>query len=398
MADVLPRYGSATLADVLPSVLAALGAPLSEAAPAFGLPPARAAVVLLVDGLGSELLRAHAADAPVLAGLADAGPLTVGFPSTTPISLTSLGTGLPPGAHGTLGLKFRVDGELLDALGWSSGRRDLREKLVPERVQPEPTALERAEAAGVAVRSVSPREFATSGLTRSGLRGGEYRGTVALGDVVAEVLAGVGAGRMNAGRMNAGRVNTAGVGATPGPALVYAYLADLDKVGHVYGPGTPAWRWQLRQIDALAGMLLDALPPGTLLAVTGDHGMITVDEPVDADTRPELTDGVALLGGDPRARHVYTRPGATGDVLAAWRAALGDDAAVVTRDEAVAQGWFGPTEDRVLDRIGDVVAAMRGTAAVIRSEAEPHLSSFPGQHGSFTSAEQLVPLLVAPPA
>lgn len=373
MSEVLPRYGSATLADVLPALMHAIGVPLDERPPAFVLPQAGAAVLLLVDGLGHELLHAHADDAPVLAGLTDAGPLTVGFPSTTPISLTSLGTGLPPGAHGTLGLRFRVDGELLDALGWSSGRRDLRTTLVPERVQPEPTVLERAAAAGVAVRSVSPLEFRTSGLTRSGLRGGEYRGVAALGDLAVEILAGV---------------------EGPGPRLVYGYHADLDKVGHLYGPGTPAWRWQLRQVDALLGMLLVELPAGTLLAVTGDHGMVAVDRTVDADTIPALTDGVALLGGDPRARHVYTAPGATADVLVAWRAVLGDDASVVTREEAVARGWFGPVADRVLDRIGDVVVAMHGTAALVRTEAEPFLSTFPGQHGSFTTAEQLVPLLV----
>lgn len=375
MPDLLPRYDTATLADVLPALLHAIGAPLDDRTPAFALPPARAAVLLLVDGLGHDQLRAHSADAPVLAGLADAGPLTVGFPSTTPISLTSLGTGLPPGVHGTLGLKFRVDGELLDALGWSAGRKDLRKTLVPEQVQPEPTVLERAAAAGVAVRSVSPLEFRTSGLTRSGLRGGEYRGVAALGDLAVEILSGA---------------------AGPGPRLVYAYHADLDKLGHLYGPGTPAWRWQLRQIDALLAMLLEALPAGTLLAVTGDHGMVTVDRVTDADAEPALQDGVALLGGDPRARHVYARPGAADDVLAAWRATLGDDAWVVSRDQAVADGWFGPVEDRMRDRIGDVVVALRGTAAVLRREAEPYLSSFPGQHGSLTPAEQLVPLLVHP--
>ena len=375
MPDLLPRYGTATLSEVVPALLHAIGSPLDDRPPAFTLPAARAAVLLLVDGLGHELLRAHAADAPVLAGLADAGPLTVGFPSTTPISLTSLGSGLPPGAHGTLGLSFRVQGRLLDALSWAEGRHDLRETLIPEQVQPQPTALERAAAAGVDVRVVSHRQFRTSGLTRSGLRGGEYRGVAALGDLTAEILSGVD-----------DRV--------PGPRLVYAYHADLDHLGHVYGPGSPAWRWQLRQIDALVGMLLDALPAGTLFAVTGDHGMVTVDRIVDADVSPELQAGVALLGGDPRARHVYTEPGAAADVLAAWRAVLGDDAAVVPREQAVADGWFGPVEDRVLDRIGDVVVALRGTAAVVRSEVEPYLASFPGQHGSFTAAEQLVPLLI----
>ncbi|MEQ3550338.1 nucleotide pyrophosphatase/phosphodiesterase family protein [Pseudonocardia nematodicida] len=378
MPEVLPRYGTTTLADVLPSLLHAIGAPLDENPPAFALPPARAAALLMIDGLGHGLLRAHAADAPVLAGLADSGPLAVGFPSTTPISLTSLGTGLPPGTHGTLGLRFRVNGHLLDALSWSEGRRDLRETVVPERVQPAPTVLERATAAGVDVRVVSHREFATSGLTRSGLRGGTYRGVAALGDLAVELLSGVD-----------DRDGS-------GPRLVYGYHADLDHLGHLYGPGSPAWRWQLRQVDALVGMLAEALPAGALLAVTGDHGMVTVDRVTDVDDSPALRDGLVLIGGDPRARHLYTRTGASADVLATWRDTLGDDAWVVPGEQAVADGWFGPVTDAVRDRIGDVVVALRGTAAVVRSEAEPYLSSFPGQHGSFTPAEQLVPLLVHP--
>lgn len=370
---VLPRYGAGTLADVVPSLLTALGATPDSPPPVFGFPPVRAAALLLIDGLGRELLTAHAADAPMMAAMADAGPLTVGFPSTTPISLTSLGTGLVPGAHGTLGLRFRVEGHLLDALSWSEGGSDLREKLAPERIQPEPTLFERAAAAGVEVTTVSPLAFRRSGLTRSGLRGGEYHGIVAAGDLAAETLSALDG---------------------PGPRLVYAYHPDLDQVGHLHGPGSPAWRWQLRILDHLVGMLVEQLPAGTLLAITGDHGMVEVSRRHDADDDERLSDGVALLGGDPRARQVYTVPGAEADVLAAWRAVLGDDAWVLSGDEAVERGWFGAVDPRMRDRVGDVVAALRGGAVVVRSEAEPFLSTFPGQHGSLTAAEQMVPLLV----
>jgi hypothetical protein len=370
---LLPRYGAGTLADVVPSLLTALGSAPSPAPPVFPFPPVRAAALLLIDGLGRELLTEYAADAPVLSAMADAGPLTVGFPSTTPISLTSLGTGMVPGAHGTLGLRFRVEGHLLDALGWSEGRSDLREKLAPERVQPEPTLFERGAAAGVEVVSVSPMEFRRSGLTRSGLRGGEYRGIAAPGDLAVEMLSAL---------------------EGPGPRLVYGYHPDLDKLGHLYGPGSTAWRWQLRLLDHLVGMMVEQLPSGTLLTITGDHGMIEVSRKHDADDDERLTDGVALLGGDPRARHVYARPGAEADVLATWRTVLGDDATVVSGDDAAERGWFGPVDPRMRDRVGDVVAAMHGGAVVVRPEAEPFLSTLPGQHGSLTSAEQLVPLLV----
>ena len=114
----------------------------------------------------------------------------------------------------------------------------------------------------------------------------------------------------------------------------------------------------------------------------------------DADSDRDLQHGVEMLGGDPRARHVYVREGALPDVLAAWRSVLGDDAWVVPGEQAIEEGWFGHVPDGMRERIGDVVAAMRGDAVVVRSDAEPVLAELPGQHGSLTPAEQLVPLLV----
>ncbi|HEY2223950.1 nucleotide pyrophosphatase/phosphodiesterase family protein [Actinomycetospora sp.] len=366
------------LAGALPALLAALGTDLGtpDAPPEITLPPARSAVLFLVDGLGRELLTEHAADAPFLAGMADAGPLTVGFPTSTPISVTSLGTGLPPGAHGTLGVRFRVDATLLDALTWSGhdasgGTVDLREHLAPEAVQPRPTLFERAAAVGTRCTVVSDRAYRESGLTRSALRGATYRGVGAMGDLAAETLT-----------------------ALAEPGLVYAYHADLDQLGHLRGPGSLAWRWQLRQIDHLVAMLAEDLPPDTVLAVTGDHGMVTVDRRHDADTHPDLLLGEPVVGGDPRARLVYARPGSAPDVLAAWRATLGDDADILPGEEAAEAGWFGPVDDAVRVRVPDIVAATRGNAAIVRSEGEPVLARLPGQHGSRTDAERLVPLVV----
>jgi hypothetical protein len=71
---------------------------------------------------------------------------------------------------------------------------------------------------------------------------------------------------------------------------------------------------------------------------------------------------------------------------------------VLPREEAIAAGWFGPVGAATLDRIGDVVVALRGDAAVVRTIAEPVISGMPGQHGSLSAAEELVPLLVSGPS
>lgn len=382
----LPQPDSDTpfLADVVPSVLAAMGvagfADSSDSSDFGGrieLPEIAGACVLLIDGLGAELLDTYAADAPVMAGLRDR-TLQVGFPSTTAAGLAAIGTGCRSGEHGMVGYSFRLpDAGVVNALRWRPHPwgHDLRDTIAPEQVQPLPTTFERAASSGVSVSVVSGAEFADSGLTRAVLRGGRYVGVQALGDLAATAASAIADG-----------------------GFCYAYHADLDLLGHAYGPGSPAWRMQLRQVDRLVESVIDGLPSGGLLAVVADHGMVAVDtaDVIDVDAHPELLHGVQAIGGEPRARHVYTDDGATHAVLGAWRETLGERAWVISREQAIAAGWFGDCiGDEVRSRIGDVVAAARGSAAVVRRAAEPLESVLIGHHGSLTTAEQRVPLLLA---
>jgi hypothetical protein len=372
----VPAYGGSSLADLLPAVLASLG--VAGERDVLGLPPTGRAVVLLVDGLGAELLRRHADTAPFLTSLASRD-LTTGFPATTVTSLASFGTGLPPGEHGLSGYTSWVEEveQTVGWLGWSpvSERTDLRDELVPEVVQPRATAFERAAAAGVEVTVAAPASFDGSGLTRAVLRGGSYRGSVTPGDAVALAAA-------------ASRLGTR--------SLVYCYTPDLDLTGHVRGVDSDAWREQLTVVDRFAEQLAARLPAGTVLHVTADHGMVDVadDARVDADASPVLREGVRALAGEPRARHVHAEPGAAADVLARWRAELGDRMHVLTREEVVAAGLLGPlVTPAARARTGDVVAIATGEVAVVRRRAEPRFSALRGQHGALTDDELLVPLL-----
>jgi hypothetical protein len=99
----VPSYGAATLADLTSSILASLDPEAPESQNVLGLTPAQRACLLIVDGLGWELLRAHPAVAPFLSELAlNSRPITAGFPATTVTSLGSICTGRPPGQHGLL--------------------------------------------------------------------------------------------------------------------------------------------------------------------------------------------------------------------------------------------------------------------------------------------------------
>jgi len=184
---------------------------------------------------------------------------------------------------------------------------------------------------------------------------------------------------------------------TSAATLGYAYYGGLDLAGHIDGPGAPSWREQLRLIDAMVGQLAEQLPAGRALVVTGDHGMVnTAAGRFDIDRHPELTAGTTAIAGEARVRHVYTADAAAAaDVQIAWQSMLADRATVLTRDDAIDAGWFGPAvRGNVRVRIGDVVAAARGNTAMIRSVVEPLESTLVGNHGSWDSAEQLVPAIV----
>ena len=97
-APSIPAYGTRSLADLTPSLLAAAGVP-GEPNP-LQMEPCRGFCLLLIDGLGWEQVLAHREIAPFLAGAAEREPpLAAVFPSTTSASLASLGTGLPPPSY-----------------------------------------------------------------------------------------------------------------------------------------------------------------------------------------------------------------------------------------------------------------------------------------------------------
>ena len=148
-------------------------------------------------------------------------------------------------------------------------------------------------------------------------------------------------------------------------------------------------------MDKLAEQLVSAVPQNTVVHITADHGMVDVQpqDRIDLDDGAGLRAGVALIGGEPRARHVYAEPGAAADVLAAWREILGSRAWVASRDEAIASGWFGPVAGPMVARVGDVEATPAGPWALVTKD-EPAESALVGMHGSLTTTDQLVPHLM----
>jgi hypothetical protein len=374
----LPRYGTRSLGELVPSLLSSLG--VADFANPLAIEPAVRVCLLLVDGLGWELLRANPGSAPFLNSIAYE-PLTTGFPATTAASLSSLATGVAPGEHGLVGYTMVLPGydRAFNTLTWSlygvGPRVDLVDELVPESFQPVPTLAERAGTAGMRIHRLGPAVHEWSGLTRAIGRGERFHPADSL-EAVTE-----GALRL----LNAPST------------LVFGYHPRLDAAGHVHGVASQAWNDELVAVDRAVRQLAEQLPAGSLLVITGDHGMVDLrpEEKLDLADHPNLAAGVRILGGEARARYVGTQPGATDDVLSVWRSILGDRMWVWGREEAIAVGLFGPmVTDRARERIGDIVAAAYGRVGIVERNVDPAQARLNGHHGSLTPAEQLVPLLV----
>ena len=358
-----PDYESGSLADVMPSVAAALGVPGVDNS--LGIEPCDRAVVILIDGLGAEILAGAAEIAPMLVSLQSRRLSTV-FPSTTPAGLGSLGTGSTPGTHGLVGASFLLPetGKILHPLSWVDDPN-------PIAVQPERTVFELASAHGLAVRAVSPSAYSNSGLTRAVLRGAQYRGA----DTVDA------------------RVNETALAVADRRSLAYVYWGELDKCGHVYGVASEHWREELAHVDAFVERVLARLPLDCRVVLTADHGMIDVPvgSRIDLDALPVLWDSVTHLAGEPRARHVYARAGAGAEVLAAWQETLGDRAWVMSRNEA--ERLFGEMDDMLVERVGDVVAVARDGWSLVSDRTDSFVSGLIGQHGGLSLQELAIPLL-----
>lgn len=372
-----------SICDIMPAAAALLGVP--GAVDTLGLTErvgeVRRVAVVLVDGMGYHLLPQLAAyrdpPAPLLASVLAGNDgwlteLSCTFPSTTPTSLTSLGTGVPPGQHGLLGFTVNIPGtdRVLTHIFW-------RDDPPPARWQPVPTWFERLRDAGISARAVLPEPLIGSGLTEAAYRGAEFRATVK-------------------GEHYAARV-TAELAAAPG--LVYGYTASLDKAAHLSGIGSSRWHSAAARVDALLRRLVEELPDDAALLVTADHGGLNVPlnpgARIDIAADPRLSAGVRVVAGEPRVRYLHTEPGATEDVLAAWKELLAGRAEVCGRDEAVAAGLFGPVRPDHLARIGDVVVICTGDTAVLATGHEPPESALlVGFHGAATPAETAIPLIV----
>lgn len=364
---VRPTYGGPCIDSLVPALLAP---PASR--PDWLPGPARDArqvVLLVLDGLGWEQLQARREVAPFMAAM-EGGPITSVVPTTTATALTSIALGQPPAGHGVVGYRLRVAGptgpEVLNVLRWRTVSGDARTFVPPSEFQPTPAFL------GHRVPVITKGEFLTTGFSLAHLAGSR--------PVSWWLPSGI---AVNARRLLA-----------EGEPLVYAYYDGIDKTAHIHGFGAH-YDAELVAADRLVADLREALPAGTALVVTADHGQVEVGDAVIRIASDVMAE-VSMVSGEGRFRWLHALPGRTGALVSLARAHYGHEAWVWTLDELEDGGWFGgPLTPVMRERLGDVaIVSFRDVAYA--DPADTGDVRLVCRHGSLTSAEMLVPCLAAP--
>ncbi len=357
----------------MPSIFSTLGLSTAQDSIGCGESPSGRELLFLIDGFGADVLSTYASAAPHLSSLVAHGKVQTSFPSTTATSLATLTTGVMPGAHGMLGYTVQVPrsgGRVLNTLKWD-------ERVDPVIWQPIPTLFERATEAGITTTHVAAKRYENSGFTRAVFRGAHYKGANVVADLLSETIEAL----------------------KSTPSFVYLYVNDLDSAGHSDGVGSDKWLAALSGVDQLVGSLVAKVPQGTRIWVTADHGMINVQEKIILGEENDLLTDIAVIAGEPRARHLYLDAKANSaqaldEVVQRWRTTLGEKVIIHTRASAIASGLFGGDVSLdAADRAGDVIAIAQNGLVLLDPDRSEKEGLMVGHHGGVTETESSVPLL-----
>ena len=359
------------LSQITPSIFSSLGLESAVDHLAVGQSPMGRELLFLIDGFGFDTLATYADAMPTMSRMFNHGRIQTAFPSTTATSLATLTTGQLPGAHGMLGYTVQVPrsgGRLLNALKWD-------ERVDPENWQPIETLFQRAAAAGINVTHVAAKRYENSGFTRAVFRGAQYKGANLVADLISETK----------------------LALHKAPSFVYLYVNDLDTAGHSDGVGSEKWIAALSMIDQMVSQLMKEVPKGTRIWVTSDHGMINVQEKIVIGLDNSLMQGVSVVAGEPRARHLYLdsdSPTARAETASLWQEYLQDKALVLTREQAISSNLFGSEVSAdALDRMGEVIAIARGGLVLLDADRVDKEGAMVGHHGADSDIESQVGLL-----
>jgi hypothetical protein len=337
-------------------------------------------VLVLADGLGMHLIENLPEDSFLRRHLAL--ELRAVFPSSTAPALTSLATGLWPSAHALPTWFTYLPHAGLTAIVLPFKDRASDQDLLAAGVKSEITFP--APAAARFYRrdfaAYQPNHIAKTTYTRFLCGGADARPYRRLSDAFAAV---------------AERVRAA-----TAPTYTYVYWPEVDVREHEHGALSREAQREAFSLDRELKRLREELPASATVAVSADHGLVTVAESLkvvlaDGDELQQLL-RVWPPAGEPRVLSFHLKPGCKAAFREVFERRFGEEFILLSTDEAEELRLFGPAilSPETRGRVGDFIAIPAGLQ-VMGYGGEKSVLRMKGFHGGLAPEEMRVPLVIA---
>jgi len=400
-----PVYADYAFANIPRTIEALLtgerGGPLLPADCFGGSYPAPAKVVLfLIDSFGWAFWQRHAERWPALRRIGERGivtPISALFPSTTAASVTTINFGVPPAQHALVEWNLYIEayGEVIQSLPFVGLGRQPDNLQATKGYDPRhllaahETVYQRLAARGIPAIVFCGRDYAFSPFNRMAATGAEV---VAYSTLAEALLA----------------LRTR-LEATTGPAYLYFYWPDIDAIAHTYGPNSRYHELEIANFWLTFAAVFDAprRHADTLFLFTADHGQVYGDPARTVALNhalPELvpalrrtpSGGLIYPTGSARDVFLHLQPERVAEMRARLSELLAGIAEVMSIDEALALGLFGPPPyaAEFRRRLGDLLILPYAGRYVWWHEPGVLENRFYGHHGGL-AADEVITVLAA---
>lgn len=377
-----PDYEGGGIVNLMASVIEGLGGEPNGYPPLEALPPGRLAggnvVLLVVDGLGYELLTAHAGDGALARRLESR--ITSVFPTTTASAITTFLTGTAPQQHGVTGwfTWFREIGGVLAVLPYRPRHGGAAPSVSATELFGHVPVFDRLDPRSYVI---VPEHIAHSDYNTAHNGSARVLPYTSLAQMLGAVEQAV--------TMHGER------------SYVYAYWPELDRLAHEHGSESRQALGHLARFDEAFGGFLERIAGSdTTVIVTADHGFIDAapERGVSLDAHPQLERMLALpLCGERRSAYCYLRDGRRGAFEDYVGEHLSEHAELRDSASLIESGYFGSgaPHPRLHERVGDCALLMKDGAIIKDWLAGESRHTQVGVHGGLSSRELYVPLIVA---
>ncbi|MEM7465881.1 MAG: alkaline phosphatase family protein [Pseudomonadota bacterium] len=349
--------------------------------PAENLDGVKRLILLVVDGLGADLLATFSAATDDRFQQHAVTRMTSVYPPTTATAITTFMSGQAPQQHALTGwhMNFREIGATAAVLPFISrfGKRSLSEQGVDINRLVDCESF--SDAVPVAAHLLLPHDIANSDFSRR-LGGSAKRHSFNGLDDFADKL-------------------VAFASDTNEPAYLYAYWSEFDHLAHRYGPSHQRVFEHFVELQRRLSVTLNQIAdPETAILITADHGFLDSGpaECVQLSSHPALADMLAMpLFGEPRSAYCIVRSGCESEFESYVVSELSDYLTAIPSRTLVEKNWFGLGEPHreLGSRLGDYTLQMKDRYTIRDQLVSEHAFDLYGMHGGVTAAELWVPLL-----